>query len=148
MISYNSACQTAESISCLLQELGYPTTKHLYGDSKAGIAVVANDCGPWRTRHLRPRAAKLRELVQCPSQPWCIRHISGCLLVADGCTKPLTYQAFDRFLQRLGMERRQEKQQASVACLDRRRLGVRSLGCCVWTAFLDGQRSIGCLGRS
>ena len=125
VISYNSACQTAESISCLLQELGYPTTKHLYGDSKAGIAVVANDCGPWRTRHLRLRAAKLRELVQCPSQPWCIRHISGCLLVADGCTKPLTYQAFDRFLQRLGMERRQEEQQAKI---QRCMLGQEEIG--------------------
>ena len=110
VISYNSACQTAESLSCLLEELGYPTTKHLYGDSKAGIAVVANDCGPWRTRHLRLRASKLRELIQCPSQPWCIRHIAGSLLVADGCTKPLTHQAFDRFLQRLGMEEPQEKQ--------------------------------------
>ena len=114
VISYNSACQTAESISCLLEELGFPTTKHLYGDSKAGIAVVANDCGPWRTRHLRLRASKLRELIQCPSQPWCIRHIAGSLLVADGCTKPLTHQAFDRFLQRLGMERFQEEQQAKI----------------------------------
>ena len=114
VISYNSACQTAESLSCLLEELGYPTTKHLYGDSKAGIAVVANDCGPWRTRHLRLRASKLRELIQCPSQPWCIRHIAGSLLVADGCTKPLTHQAFDRFLQRLGMEELQKKQPAVV----------------------------------
>ena len=44
----------------ILEELGYPTKKHLYGDSKAGIAMVANDCGPWGTRHLR---SKLRELV-------------------------------------------------------------------------------------
>ena len=104
VISYNSACQTAESVSSLLAEMGFATYKHMYGDSKAGIAVIANDCGPWRTRHLRLRAAKLRELVQNPSMPWCIRHMSGSLLVADSLTKSLSSHAFIKFRKRLGIE--------------------------------------------
>lgn len=42
VISHNSTCQTAESASRLLEELGFQA--HVWG---AGIAVVANDCGPW-----------------------------------------------------------------------------------------------------
>ena len=45
-----------------------------------------------------------RELVQNPSTPWCIRHMSGSLLVADGLTKSLSSHAFLKFRKRLGVE--------------------------------------------
>ena len=54
-------------------------------------------CGPWRTRRLRIRAHKLREVVQDFEAPWAIRHLSGSLLIADGFTKVLTHQAFAKF---------------------------------------------------
>ena len=104
VISYNSAYQIGESVSAFCGALNVKTTKHLYGDSKAGISVVASDCGPWRTRHLRIRAHKIREAVQTIDTPWTIRHLSGALLIADGFTKVLTHQAFSKFKARLRME--------------------------------------------
>ena len=104
VISYNSAYQIGESVSAFYEALNVKTTKHLYGDSKAGISVVASDCGPWRTRHLRIRAHKIREAVQDIDTPWTIRHLSGALLIADGFTKVLTHQAFSKFKARLRME--------------------------------------------
>ena len=91
-------------MSAFYAALNIDTTKCLYGDSKAGISVVASDCGPWRTRHLRIRAHKLREVVQDMEAPWAIRHLSGSLLIADGFTKVLTHQAFLKFKSRLRME--------------------------------------------
>ena len=104
VISYNQAFQIGEGVSSLLQELGFRTSKQLYGDSKSGIAVIASECGPWRTRHLRLRSSKLRELVQDPDQPWTIRHLPGQLLVADGLAKGLVYQSFEKFKDQLRMQ--------------------------------------------
>ena len=103
VISYNLAYQIGEGVSSLLQ-VGFATSKQLYGDSKSGIAVIASECGPWRTRHLRLRSSKLRELVQDPQQPWSIRHLPGQLLVADGLTKVLQYQSFEKFRGQLRMQ--------------------------------------------
>ena len=114
VISYNLAYQVGEGVSSLLQELGFSTSKQLYGDSKSGIAVVANECGPWRTRHLRLRSSKLRELIQNPEEPWSIRHLSGQLLVADGLTKGLVYQAFEKFKGQLRMQPMQKSVEALV----------------------------------
>eukprot|EP00438_Fugacium_kawagutii_P026282 Skav208236 [mRNA] locus=scaffold2601:200137:204873:+ [translate_table: standard] len=81
----------------------------LYGDNEAALGLgrgVAN-CS-WRTRHLRIRGSVLRESMhenhRGPGQGWKILHLRGTELVADGITKPLRYQAFDRFLQDLGIE--------------------------------------------
>ena len=127
VISYNSASQMAESVSAFLEAVGYITTKQLYGDSKAGIAVISNECGPWRTRHLRIRASKLRELVQTPEGCWTIRHMPGSLLVADGCTKPLTHQAFEMFQQRLGLEALVEKKDVEMKRCFLQSQGVKKL---------------------
>ena len=104
VISYNSAFQIGESVGAFYEAMNVKTTKHLYGDSKAGISVVASDCGPWRTRHLRIRAHKIREAIQDVEIPWTIRHLSGALLIADGFTKVLTHRAFSTFKARLRME--------------------------------------------
>ena len=114
VISYNLAYQVGEGVSSLLQELGYTTSKQLYGDSKSGIAVIASECGPWRTRHLRLRSSKLRELVQSPDQPWTIRHMPGQMLIADGFTKVLVYQAFEKFRGQLRMQPMQEQEKPSM----------------------------------
>ena len=77
--------------------------KHVQGDSKSGISQLTSDTGAWRTRHLRLRSAKLREVVQDPDEPWTVSHCSGLELGADGLTKPLQGQAFTRFLGLIGM---------------------------------------------
>ena len=107
VISYNLAFQIGQGVSSLLQELGFDTTKQIYGDSKSGIAI-ASECGPWRTRHLRLRSSKLWELIQDPEQPWTIGHLSGQLLVADGLTKVLVYQSFEKFKDQLRMQPMQD----------------------------------------
>ena len=75
----------------------------MQGDSKSGISQLTSDTGAWRTRHLRLRSAKLREVVQDPDEPWTVSHCSGLELGADGLTKPLQGQAFTRFLGLIGM---------------------------------------------
>ena len=88
--------------------------KHTQGDSKSGISQLTSDTGAWRTRHLRLRSAKLREVVQDPEEPWAVSHCSGLELGADGLTKPLQGQAFVRFLGLIGMS---DEGEASISKL-------------------------------
>ena len=104
LLAYNEAYQCGESTGALLEVLGYGgVRKHMQGDSKSGISQLTSDTGAWRTRHLRLRSAKLREVVQDPEEPWVVSHCSGLELGADGLTKPLQGQAFTRFLGLIGM---------------------------------------------
>ena len=104
LLAYNEAYQNGESTGALLEVLGYGgVKKHMQGDSKSGISQLTSDTGAWRTRHLRLRSAKLREVVQDPEEPWTVSHCSGLELGADGLTKPLQGQAFTRFLGLIGM---------------------------------------------
>ena len=104
LLAYNEAYQCGESTGALLEVLGHGgVRKHMQGDSKSGISQLTSDTGAWRTRHLRLRSAKLREVVQDPEEPWAVSHCSGLELGADGLTKPLQGQAFVRFLGLIGM---------------------------------------------
>lgn len=83
--------------------------KVLYGDNAAAIgASHGTTASSWRTRHLRIRAAVLREAIDpacaMPEGPWKLLHLKGVELVADGATKPLFGQSFDRFLQDLEVD--------------------------------------------
>ena len=77
------------------------TQKRIYGDNVAAIALASNGSGSWRTRHLRIRAASLRWALE--DGGWSLTHLSGKQLVADGMTKSLNGQAFERFREDLGM---------------------------------------------
>ena len=77
------------------------TQKRIYGDNVAAIALASNASGSWRTRHLRIRAASLRWALE--DGGWSLTHLSGKQLVADGMTKSLNGQAFERFREDLGM---------------------------------------------
>ena len=77
------------------------TQKRIYGDNVAAIALASNGSGSWRTRHLRIRAASLRWALE--DGGWSLTHLSGKQLVADGMTKALNGQAFERFREDLGM---------------------------------------------
>ena len=109
LIGYNEAYQVGEAVSALLQVLEINTkAKKIMGDSKAAIAQLTGDTGPWRTRHLRLRSAKLREALRDPCQGWEIEHKKGGELVADGLTKSLQGSAFQRFLSMLKMKPERE----------------------------------------
>ena len=61
LIGFNEAFQATESMAALLHVIGYKPKRVLYGD-RAALAQC-QDTGPWRTRHLRLRSAKLREAL-------------------------------------------------------------------------------------
>ena len=108
LISYAEAHQQALSIGSLMEILEYKPTYVLYGDNRSAISLATAESGPWRTRHLRLRASRLRNDLRTdqPDKPplWSARHLPGELLVADGFTKPLAGPAFVRFVQRLSLE--------------------------------------------
>ena len=73
----------------------------MYGDNSASIGMVSGSTGAsWRTRHLRIRAACLRQSLE--AKGWLLRHLRGTELVADGMTKQLSGQPWERFIEDLG----------------------------------------------
>lgn len=63
--NYSEGHQKAESAGALLSTLGIQPSYVIYGDSKSAIALATQESGPWRTRHLRIRAHRLREALRC-----------------------------------------------------------------------------------
>ena len=108
LLGYTEALQCCQSIGDLLLMMGVSTQKHLQGDSKAALCQLQADGGSWRTRHLRLRAWKLREVMSDPSSQWSSSHIPGSELAADGLTKALHGQAHRRFIKLLGLSRGKE----------------------------------------
>ena len=103
LLAYNEAAQGAESVAHLLQCFYDKVARRLIGDSKSGLIQLTGEVGSWRTRHLRLRSAKLRELVQNGVDGWHVVHRDGKELAADGMTKPLAGQSFFRFREMLFM---------------------------------------------
>ena len=97
------AFQVGESTGALLEIGMGEWKKHMQGDGKSGISQLTADTGAWRTRHLRLRSAKLREVIQSPDEPCSVSHCSGLELGADDLTKPLQGQAFTCFPSLIGM---------------------------------------------
>ena len=99
-------------MASLLEELHGEMECRIYNDSKSALTQCLNDTGPWRTRHLRLRASKIRE-----DPKWTAKHLDGKLLVADGLTKALGPQAFQAFRNRMRlgkpMKKREEEGQVS-----------------------------------
>ena len=109
LLGYSEGHQQGLSIGAILNTLEIKPTYVLYGDCKSALSLASTDSGPWRTRHLRLRAHKLREALRVhspdPTQEpeWSARHLSGIDLVADGMTKPLLGASFLRFAKRLSL---------------------------------------------
>eukprot|EP00435_Cladocopium_sp_Y103_P021236 s2552_g5.t1 len=105
--------RATESLLCALWGVPLdkknPFEKTIYGDNLAAIGLASgNTCSSWRTRHLRIRAAILKEALEeeceIPGGVWRLLHLKGTELVADGLTKPLLGQAFAKFVQDLGLK--------------------------------------------
>ena len=99
----------------LLEELHGEMECRIYNDSKSALTQCLNDTGPWRTRHLRLRASKIREVLR-EDPKWTAKHLDGKLLVADGLTKALGPQAFQAFRSRmrLGNPRKKIEEKGQV----------------------------------
>ena len=104
LLAYNESAQGAESVAHLLECFDMKVARRLIGDSKSGLVQLTGEVGSWRTRHLRLRSAKLRELIQHGVDGWHAVHRDGKELAADGMTKPLAGQAFVRFRSMLFMK--------------------------------------------
>ena len=104
LLAYNESAQGAESVAHLLECFDQKVARRLIGDSKSGLVQLTGEVGSWRTRHLRLRSAKLRELIQHGMDGWHAVHRDGKDLAADGMTKPLAGQAFVRFRDMLFMK--------------------------------------------
>ena len=111
IIGYSESQQQADGLDQLLQVFGSNPMFNLYGDSRSALSLSTGEGGPWRTRHLRLRAAKLREILRMSREgrdgrqnpKWTARHLPGVKLVADGLTKALHGQSFKSFRSRLHM---------------------------------------------
>ena len=97
LLGYLEGFQAGESVSALMTCLEMPEARVLITDNKAALAQCVNESGTWRTRHLRLRAAKLREVLADQDSGWTAEHLKGTSLVADGFTKALQGQAFTKF---------------------------------------------------
>ena len=117
LLGYMECYQQAEGVAMLVETLlEKPVKRCVYGDNRSAVSLCTVDAGSWRTRHLRLRAAGLREAIMDENPKWLIHHIPGSSLVADGVTKALQGAAFGRFLELLQMEPWEEKE-AKVARL-------------------------------
>ncbi len=103
LVGYVDGFQQGQSVDGLLRIFGFNTHKRLQGDCKAALAQINSDATAWRTRHLRLRASRLRELVLDRESSWEAEHIPGLELAPDGFTKVLVGQAFKRHREQLGM---------------------------------------------
>lgn len=76
----------------------------IYGDNAAAIGLAHGvTTSSWRARHLRVKVSVWREALRDSNinPGGCLKllHLQSTELVADGCTKPLSGQAFFRFLE-------------------------------------------------
>ena len=75
-----------ESIGSVLDEIiGNKARRVLRVDNSSALAMVQGGQGSWRTRHLKVRSAKVRDMVQCGELN--VEHITGDRQVADLATK-------------------------------------------------------------
>ena len=103
LLGHTKGLQCGEAVGCLVDLLRFDTEKVLEANSKAALCQVQSDGGSWRTRHLRLRAWKLREVMNDPASGWRSEHVPGCRLAADGLTKALG-QAHRKFIELLEMD--------------------------------------------
>eukprot|EP00435_Cladocopium_sp_Y103_P070969 s226_g36.t1 len=116
LVSYCESLLIGRATEALLCAMwGEPLTNQnkfsrtIYGDNMAAIGLASGTtCSSSRTRHLRIRASILKEAIDeegcTPGGVWRLLHLKGTELVADGLTKQLLGQAFDRFVSDLGMK--------------------------------------------
>ena len=101
-----------ESVHVILSELD-DMPKIAYTDSQSALAVLVNQGGSWRTRHLRLRASYARQCIQ--RGEWAIQHIPGVDMIADLGTKALPAPRMTHLKELMGMKiQREEKGEEKI----------------------------------
>ena len=90
-----------EATAVLVEEVVNEMIRTAFTDSQAAQAVMLNEGGSWRTRHLRMRAAFARQLIQ--KGIWSLNHVPGEHMIADLGTKPLSSVRMTKLKEDLGM---------------------------------------------
>ena len=90
-----------EAAAVLVEEIVGEVVRTSYTDSQAAQAVMVNEGGSWRTRHLRMKAAHARQLIQ--QGVWSLHHVSGEDMIADVGTKPLASPRLKKLKKDMGM---------------------------------------------
>ena len=85
------------SIDAMLNDVGVePTAREIRVDNTAAVTLASEEGGSWRTRHLKVRAAALRQRLQ---DGWArITHCPGEWQLADGLTKILASKRMDMLM--------------------------------------------------
>ena len=104
------AMVAGESVGVIVEELVGFVPKMLWTDSLSGLAIVTNDGGSWRTRHLRTRSAYARQAVQ--QGLWGMAHVPGEEMVADLGTKPLAAPRLEMLKRKLRMGKLEAEEKA------------------------------------
>ena len=102
MLEVIEAMLGGESIYVMAQEIFDVVLRRIWSDSQAAVAILTQEGGSWRTRHLRLRAAAARQVLQ--DGTWTIQHQKGEDMIADLGTKPLTGTRIQYLKELLGMK--------------------------------------------
>ena len=95
------AVAAGESVAVVLGELVKDFSKVGWCDNMATLAIIVNEGGNWRTRHLRMRSSFLKQLIS--QGEWLIQHVAGVDMVADIGTKVLSAARLQHLKKLLGM---------------------------------------------
>lgn len=108
LLAFMETFQQAEGVAALLEVLEIPGVHRcLYGDDRSALALCQGDAGAWRTRHLRLRAAGLRESLMKTDPVWWAHHVQGSMLMADLLTKPVQGSQHEKLAHLLGLRNNQ-----------------------------------------
>ena len=90
------------SIDAMLNDVGVePTAREIRVDNSAAVTLASEEGGSWRTRHLKVRAASLRQRLQ---DGWArITHCPGEWQLADGLTKILASKRMEMLVAGWGL---------------------------------------------
>ena len=109
------------SIDAMLADVGIsPSSREIRVDNSAAITLASEEGGSWRTRHLKVRAAALRQRIQ---EGWAsIAYCPGEWQLADGLTKVLASKRMEMLMRKWGLRGpnelpREENVQGGVRCL-------------------------------
>ena len=120
LLAASEAATLTYSIDAMLSDVGvYPESRELRVDNSAAITLASEEGGSWRTRHLKVRAASLRQRIQ---EGWAtITHCPGEWQLADGLTKILASKRMEMLMARWGLgppgALRDEGERGEVRCL-------------------------------
>lgn len=97
------AMNAGESVGAIIEEVYPSVLKQAYTDSSSALAIMVNEGGSWRTRHLRLRASYARQAVS--QGLWQLTHVPGEEMVADIGTKALSMPRFEKLKPLMGMRK-------------------------------------------